>query len=105
MHLKYWTTALLGFGLTLVLAAPLALSGKPEDPSSRAAKEWLIRFGLYVGATTIVWALVALLAVLLIRKIRREMMAEREVNMNILLEKAMKDHAEHMSSQGNAQGG
>ena len=105
MHLKYLTTSLFGFGLTLILASPLVLSGKPDDPASREAKEWLIRFGLYVGATTIVWAAVAILAILLIRSIRREMLGERELNMRILLEKTMKDHADALAAKGEAQSG
>ena len=105
MHLKYWTTALLGFGLTLILASPIVLAGKPDNPSSREAKEWLIRFGLYAGVTTVVWAVVALLAILLIRSIRREMMGERDLNMRILLEKTMKDHADAMAANGEVQSG
>ncbi|MES1227814.1 MAG: hypothetical protein ABUL72_04030 [Armatimonadota bacterium] len=105
MRLKYWTTALLGFGLTLILASPLALSGKPEDPLSREMKMWVLRFGIYTCVTAFVWVLVALMAVLLIRSIRRDMVAERELNMKILLEKTLADHAKELNRQSDAQSG
>ena len=106
MRLKYWTTALLGFGLTLILASPLVLSGKPESgPASREMQIWVLRFLIYTCVTSLVWVTVALLAVLLIRSIRKGMEAERELNMKILLEKTLAEHAKELDRHGEASSG
>ena len=105
MRLKYWTSALLGFGLMLILASPVVFSGKPEDPASREMRMWVLRFGIYTCVTSLVWVLVALLAVLVIRSIRREMLAERELNLQILLEKTLAEHAKDIDLQSEAQSG
>ena len=105
MRLKYWTTALLILGMTLILGSPVVLSGKPEDPASHEMKAWVLRFGIFTVGTSLVWVLVALLSILLIRSIRKEMVAERDLNMKILLEKTLADHAKDLDRQGEAQSG
>jgi hypothetical protein len=93
MRIRFWTSALLGFGLTLVLASPVVFMRRPDAHETLEMQRWVVVAGLYVCVTAFVWVGVAALAILMIRSIRKDMAAERELNMRILLEKTLADHA------------
>lgn len=93
MQLRFWTTALLGFGLTLILASPVVFMRRPDPHETVEMQKWVVTAGIYVCVTAFVWVGVAILAILMIRSIRRDMVAERELNMKILLEKTLADHS------------
>ena len=92
MSLKYWTTGILIFGMALILASPIVISSRPDVADVHASKLWVLQFGVFVTFTALVWVLVEALALLLIRRIRRDLTEERERNMNVLLEVSLRDH-------------
>lgn len=105
MQLKYWTSALLAFGITLVMAAPFLLSDKPQNMRSPDGQFYVLKFGIYTVVTAFVWVSVAVCALLLIRAIRRQMMEERELNLRLLMEGTLNDHAKRAESgQGESNG-
>lgn len=91
--MRFWTTALLGFGLMLILVSPVVFMRRPDPHETTEMQRWVVTAGLYVCVTAFVWVGVATLAILMIRSIRRDMVAEREMNMKILLEKTLADHS------------
>jgi hypothetical protein len=92
VSLKYWTTGAFVFGLGLICAVPFVIAGKPNTSDLHLARVWLLQFGIFVCVTAFVWVGVAILAMLLMRQIRRDVVHERERNMQVLMEATLADH-------------
>ena len=93
MRLKVLTTALVIFGVILMLCWPLIVG---ERPPADAGTKILAAFGqrmmIYFLITVGVWMSVAVLAVVIARQTRDQFLAEERENLNKLIEGTLHDH-------------
>lgn len=93
MRLKFWTTALLVFGIAMLLAWPWLVG--PRPPSTAARVELVnygVRVAIYFAVTCIVFLTDAFLAWRLMRAAREEFAERRVENLRDLMEGALHDH-------------
>ncbi|MBV6458002.1 MAG: hypothetical protein HONBIEJF_01124 [Fimbriimonadaceae bacterium] len=95
MRLKIWTTAFFLTGVVLLVGWPWIVGPKPADT---ATKQELARYGLrvlmYFGLTATVFLVTAILALLVMRRTRKEFLEESGKNLQGLIESTLEDHAQ-----------
>lgn len=93
MRLKVLTTALIIFGVVLMLCWPLIVG---ERPPADAGAQVLAAFGqrlmTYFLITVGVWITVAVLAIVIARQTREQFLADERENLNKLIEGTLHDH-------------
>lgn len=93
MRLKTVTTALVVFGLALMLLWPFVLGERPAATAPRRAQaEYGVRLLTYFGVTAVTWLLVAGCAVMMVRQARREFLEKERQNLQALIEGTLRDH-------------
>ncbi len=93
MRLKIVTTTLLVLGLALLVAWPWIVGRQPpaEAPRPELAR-FAVRLMVYLGATILVFATTAALALLVARQTRIKYREEARRNLKDLIEGTLKDH-------------
>lgn len=93
MRLKIVTTALVIFGVLLLLCWPLVLGARPPADSSRQVlAQWGARSLTYFLVTSMVFLSAAFGAVLIMRRNRLKYLAEVRENVRELIEGSLHDH-------------
>jgi len=94
VRLKIATTAFLVFGLLLVLGWPWLVGPRPPEGSPKQElAAYVTRLVFYLGGTLVVFFVTAVLAVLVLRRVREEFRQEAMRNLEELLEGVRRDHA------------
>jgi Flp pilus assembly protein protease CpaA len=98
VRLKAATTILFALGLIGVAALPVLLARGPGTGAGRQAlAEFGARMTVYFGLLCLVWLAVAVLGLLIVRRERLRFRAEKEANLQELIEGTLKDHAKRRS--------
>ncbi|MCC6403601.1 MAG: hypothetical protein IT207_06280 [Fimbriimonadaceae bacterium] len=93
MPLRVLTTALVVFGLGLVLGLPFLLRGPGEDAQPAELKAHAVRLVSVVMLTVIVWVAVALGAILIVARERHDLAKREREMLKELVEASLEDHA------------
>lgn len=98
MRLKIATTALLIFGLALLLLWPWVVGPRPPaDAPKPELAAFAVRLMIYMGATILTFAVTAALALLVARQARKQYREEALANLRELIEGTLKDHGSKKS--------
>ncbi len=93
MRLKVLTTALVIFGVILMVGWPWLVGPKPvPDAGTQALAAYGQRLMTYFLVTVSTWLTVAVLAMLIARQARDQFLAEERENLQKLIEGTLKDH-------------
>lgn len=91
--LRFWTTALLVFGMLLLMGSPLLLMRKPPPGAAREVRAvFAITMTTYVVVLLLVFFAVTFLAWRLVVKQREEYQAKHLENLKELVEGSLQDH-------------
>ena len=90
MRLKILTTALVIFGLALMVMWPAFIGKQPVEREELA--RWLLRASFYVMTILVSLVGAAIGAVVLSRRAREEYRAQADANMRDLIEGTLSDH-------------
>ncbi len=90
--MKKALTALVLFGVLMLLAWPWILGKQPSPEHHRALQLYSLKFGIYVCALLIVFFANAALAWVVWRKAREEYREQALNNMKFLIEATLADH-------------
>ncbi len=94
MRLRAATTILFVLGLIGVAALPALLAGGPGPGAGRTAlAEFGARMTIFFGVLCLIWLAVAVLGLLIVRRERLRFRAEKDSNLQDLIEGTLKDHA------------
>jgi hypothetical protein len=93
MRLRVLVTSLVVFGLGLLLGFPFVLRRPDAAPQSGEFREFAVRALGYVALTVLVWCAVALGALLMVLRSRREIAREQVEVLRGLVESSLDDHA------------
>lgn len=93
MRVKVVTTALLLFGVALLVGWPWIVGPKPAATAPEPERlRYLLRYGLYFLALLLTFFSTAVGAVLVARQTRRQLRDEAMENLQTLIEGTLEDH-------------
>jgi len=93
MRLKVLTTALVVFGIVLMVGWPWLVGPKPPaEAGTQALATYGQRLMIYFLVTVSTWITVAVLALIIARRARDEFLAEEKENLRQLIEGTLRDH-------------
>ncbi|MCB8933612.1 MAG: hypothetical protein H6534_09235 [Chthonomonadaceae bacterium] len=95
MRVKLVTTALLVFGIVLLVGWPWIVGAKPAATAPEQERlRYLLRYGIYFVTLLLTFFSTAVGAVLVARQARRQLKEEAMENFHSLLEGTLKDHGQ-----------
>lgn len=93
MRLKVITTAFLILGIVLMVGWPWVLGRRPDVDASRAIKaDYAVVLFYYFGATLGTWTTTFILAWIVARRTKAEVLKAEEENLRGLIEGTLRDH-------------
>lgn len=93
MPLRALTTGLLAFGIALMVGYPFVLRRPPQGAPTAEVREFAVRALAYLILTVAVWLAVALAALLVVVRSKRELAQAELEQVRGLVEGSLDDHA------------